>query len=102
MTHRIASARARSDLTVEIEWREGGSDVVDFGPIVARGGVMSRLGDRRFFVEAMRVEPDGYGLGWPSEPANPNEASGIDFSASGLWYRAHPDELAKDLGDAAA
>jgi hypothetical protein len=96
MMPRIAGATARPDHTVEIVWAHGGRDVIDFRPIIAAGGVMTALADSGFFASAMRVEPDGYGLGWPSEPAEPDEVGGIDFSARGLWYRAHPDDLRRD------
>lgn len=101
MSPRIASATARDEFTIEIHWAGGGVDVVDFKPVVARGGVMEALRDPKFFIAGMRVEPDGYGLGWPTEPAQPGEVGGIDFSAQGLWYQAHPEKLAEDQASAA-
>jgi hypothetical protein len=101
MSPRIASAVARDDFSVEIRWVDGGVDRVDFKPIIARGGVMEALGDAKFFVSELRVEPDGYGLGWATKPARPGEVGGIDFSAQGLWYQAHPEKLAEDQVNAA-
>lgn len=102
MFPRIKAARARPDFNVQIEWRDGGRDVIDFKPIIARGGVMSRLSDPEFFVSALQLEADGYALGWPTMPDRADEVGGVDFSASSLWYRAHPDDLKRDEGDEAA
>jgi hypothetical protein len=101
MSPRIKRATAHEDFSVEIAWSDGTKDRVDFRPVIARGGVMAALADARFFTSAMRVEPDGYGLGWPTKPRNSKEVGGVDFSAQGLWYRAHPDKLAQDRTDAA-
>ena len=101
MNPRIARTVARDDFSVEITWADGGVDRIDFRPIIERGGVMAALDDARFFTSKLRVESDGYGLGWPSQPQNSKEVGGIDFSAQGLWYRAHPDKLAQDRTDAA-
>jgi hypothetical protein len=101
MSPRIKRAVAHDDFSVEIAWSDGTTDRVDFRPIIARDGVMTALADARFFVSGMRVEPDGYGLGWPTKPRSSKEAGGIDFSAQGLWYRAHPDKLKQDRTDAA-
>ncbi|WP_431858627.1 DUF2442 domain-containing protein [Azospirillum sp.] len=94
----IAHAKARDDLTVEIDWCEGGRDVVDLRPVAARGGVFAALADPAFFVAAMTVENGGYGLVWPRTPATDDEVGGIDISADSLWYRAHPEEWRKDYG----
>ena len=96
MTPRIASAEARADHTIRIEWRDGSIDVVDFAPVVARGGVMTALADRAFFVDKLVVDADGYSVGWTTEPQAEDEVGGIDFSARSLWYRAHPDDLRRD------
>jgi len=101
MTPRIAKATARPDLIVDIVWADGSSDAIDFAPIVATGGVMTALKDPAFFVAGLQVEPDGYGLDWRTQPAAPDQVGGIDFSAQGLWYRAHPEELARDQASAA-
>jgi hypothetical protein len=102
MSHRIKAALAKPDFSVQIEWQDGSSDTIDFKPIIARGGVMNRLADPEFFVNALQVEADGYALGWPTTPDRPDEVGGIDFSAASLWYRAHPDDLKRDEGDEAA
>ncbi|HSI01964.1 MAG TPA: hypothetical protein VLA02_15270 [Reyranella sp.] len=62
---------------------------------------MNALADPAFFVERIAVDPDGYSLGWPSTPIAPEEVGGIDFSAQGLWYRAHPEGLERDHSAAA-
>ena len=94
MSRAIAGARACPDHTLIVDWAGGGRDVIDFRPIVKLGGVMSALADPKFFVEGLQVEPDGYGLGWPTVPARPDEVGGIDFTAESLWRRAHPGSSA--------
>lgn len=94
----IAQARPHRDFTVEIDWSEGGSDVVDLRPVASRGGVFTALADPEFFVTAMTVEDGGYGLVWPRQPVAADEVGGIDISADSLWYRAHPEEWARDYG----
>lgn len=96
MMPRIAKATVEPDFLLRIEWREGGSDLIDFKPIIAQGGVMSVLADPVFFAMTFTVDRDGYAIGWPSLPRAEDEVGGIDFSAQGLWYRAHPDDLARD------
>ena len=96
MMPRIAKAIAQSDAVLRIEWQNGCADVIDFKPIIDLGGVMKALADPIFFATGFTVDPDGYGVGWPSLPSSPDEVGGIDFSAQGLWYRAHPEDLKRD------
>lgn len=94
----IAKARANRDFSVEIEWTEGGRDVVDLRPVVSRGGVFAALADPDVFVAAMTVEDGGHGLVWPRAATADDEVAGVDISADSLWYRARPEEWAKDYG----
>jgi hypothetical protein len=87
MLHPIKNAAARPDFTVEIIWREGGRDTVSLAWFIARSGVAEPLKDPRYFVERMTIGGDGDWLAWPND---------VDLSADGLWYQAHPDELARD------
>jgi hypothetical protein len=96
MMPRIAKATALPDFRLRIEWLGGRVDTIDFKPIVAQGGVMNALSDPVFFAEKLTVDQDGYALGWPTMPASPDEVGGIDFSARGLCYRAHPEDLERD------
>jgi hypothetical protein len=101
MMPRIAKATGLPNFQLRVEWQDARSDILDFKPIIAQGGVMNALSDPVFFTERLVVDRDGYALGWPTTPAAPEEVGGIDFSAQGLWYRAHPDDLERDHAAAA-
>jgi hypothetical protein len=73
--YEITSAVARPDHTVEIAWSDGATGVVDFLPIIDRGGWFTPLRDGDYFAATMVVLPGGTGLTWPEE---------IDYSADGL------------------
>ena len=96
MMPRIARAIAEPDALLRIQWLDGRADAIDFKPIIALGGVMKALADPIFFATGFSVDLDGYSVGWPSLPNSPDEVGGIDFSAQGLWYRAHPEDLKRD------
>ncbi len=96
MMPRIAKATAEPNFLLQIDWQDGSADVIDFKPIIARGGVMTALADATFFATGFTVDSEGYSLGWPSTPVAADEVGGIDFSAQGLWYRAHPEDLERD------
>lgn len=86
MRHRIIRATARSNYTIEIAWEDGSESRLDFAPIIAAGPVFERLRrDVAYFVERMTIKDDGRVLGWSDE---------IDFSADGLWCKAHPGAAA--------
>ena len=89
----IESAQAHPDFSVTVIWREGGADLIDFRPLL-HGPVFDRLrDDPKAFVETLEIVFDGYAMGWPDD---------LHFSADGLWYRAHPDEYARDYPEEAA
>lgn len=96
MMPRIAKATAEPGFLMRIEWQDGRVDMIDFKPIVAKGGVMTALSDQAFFASGFSVDSEGYSLGWPTMPESAGEVGGIDFSAQGLWYRAHPEDLQRD------
>jgi len=96
MMPRIAKANAEPNFLLRLEWQDGRTDVIDFKPIIAQGGVMMALADAAFFATGFTVDSDGYGLGWPSTPTSAGEVGSIDFSAQGLWYRMHPEDLERD------
>jgi hypothetical protein len=89
----VASAEARPDFTVAITWREGGSDVLDFRPLLHGPMFAGLRDDPKAFVETLEIVFDGYAIGWPGER---------HFSADGLWYTAHPEAYARDFPDEAA
>jgi hypothetical protein len=78
----IAAAVASSDHTVAITWSDGVAGVVDFLPIIDRGGWFTPLRDGDYFAATMVVLPDGAGLTWPEE---------IDYSADFLRQVAFPN-----------
>jgi Protein of unknown function (DUF2442) len=71
----ITEAIAYPDHTVAITWSDGMRGVVDFLPIIDRGGWFTPLRDGDCFVATMSRLPDGAGLTWPEE---------IDYSADFL------------------
>ncbi|CAN5373477.1 hypothetical protein BH10PSE6_BH10PSE6_11750 [soil metagenome] len=101
MMPRIAKATAEPNFLLRVEWQDGRTNVIDFKPITAQGGVMTALADAAFFATGFTVDSDGYGLGRPSTPSAADEVGGIDFSAQGLWYRVHPEDLKRDHPTAA-
>jgi hypothetical protein len=80
----IAAAVAYPDHTVSITWSDGVRAVVDFLPIIDRGGWFTPLRDGDYFVATMIVLPAGVGLTWPEE---------IDYSADFLRQVAFPNGL---------
>jgi hypothetical protein len=80
--YEIVDAVAHSDHTVTITWSDGVRGVVDFLPIIDRGGWFTPLRDPEYFVATMIRLPAGIGLTWPEE---------IDFSSDGLRQAALPN-----------
>ncbi|HVY15721.1 MAG TPA: DUF2442 domain-containing protein [Rhodopila sp.] len=78
----IAAAVAHPDHTVEVTWSDGASAVIDFLPIVDRGGWFTPLREGDYFVRTMILLPDGAGVTWPEE---------IDYSADFLRQVAFPN-----------
>ena len=84
MLFEIVEAIAHEDHTVTITWSDGACGVVDFLPIIDRGGWFTPLRDGNYFVATMRALPTGSGLTWPEE---------IDYSADFLRQVAFPHGL---------
>jgi len=82
--YEIIEAVAHPDHTVTITWSDGARGVVDFLPMIDRGGWFTPLRDPDYFVATMLLLPGGIGLTWPEE---------IDYSADGLRRDAFPDGL---------
>jgi hypothetical protein len=79
--YEITKAVAHPDHTVTITWSDGVRGVVDFLPIIDRGGWFTPLRDGDYFAATMVILPGGAGLTWPDE---------IDYSADGLRRDAFP------------
>ena len=77
----ITEAVAGADHSVTILWSDGARGVVDFLPIIDRGGWFTPLRDGDYFAATMVLLPGGAGLTWPEE---------IDYSADFLRQVAFP------------
>jgi hypothetical protein len=87
MLYEIAEAIAHPDHTVTITWSDGARGVVDFLPIIDRGGWFTPLRDGDWFATNMVILGGGIGLTWPEE---------MDYSADGLRRDAFPDGAPPD------
>jgi Protein of unknown function (DUF2442) len=83
----IRNVKPLPDYFLEIVWADGGTSVLSFRDIIAKGGIFARLSDPDFFA---RVEVGDCGdcLSWTGE---------LDFEADSLWYRAHPETPIEEL-----
>jgi hypothetical protein len=88
MLFEIVEAVASADHTVSIVWSDGAGGVVDFLPIIDRGGWFTPLRDGDYFATTMVVLDKGAGLTWPEE---------IDYSADFLRQVAFPNGLPASL-----
>ncbi len=77
MLHRITIAQPRSDRKVWIEYTDGEAGEVDFGPIIARGGLFDTLRDPALF-EKVRIGEHGRYIEFPGD---------VDFCADALRER---------------
>lgn len=77
----IVSAVAHPDHTITIVWSDGAQGIVDFMPIIDRGGWFTPLRDPGYFIENMVLLPGGAGLTWPQE---------IDYGSDALRRDAFP------------
>jgi hypothetical protein len=84
MLFEITDAVAHPDHTVTITFSDGLRGVVDFLPVIDRGGWFTPLRDGDYFVATMRMLDGGTGLTWPEE---------IDYSADFLRRLAFPNGL---------
>jgi len=80
----IVEAVAHPDHTVSITWSDGVVGVVDFLPVIDRGGWFTPLRDGDYFAATMALLAGGVGVTWPEE---------IDYSADFLRQVAFPNGL---------
>jgi hypothetical protein len=81
MLYEIVEAIAHPDHSVTITWSDGARGVVDFLPIIDRGGWFTPLRDGDYFAATMIVLEGGAGLTWPEE---------IDYASDALRRDAFP------------
>ena len=94
MEHRIIKAAAHRDFTLDLVFEGGDKARVDLAAFIAGARVAENLrSDPELFANFARIEGDGDWLSWPGH---------VDIDADALWYKAHPEELERDFGDAAA
>ena len=89
MEHRIITAVAHPDFTVELVFEGDERAVVSLADFVAVGVVTEPLRrDPTLFAGGLRVEGDGEWIAWPG---------GVEIDADALWYQAHPEDLRRDF-----
>jgi hypothetical protein len=94
MEHRIVKVTANRDFTLDLVFEGGDQAHVDLRAFVATAQVAQALRqDPELFATGVRIEGDGEWLSWPGN---------VDIDADALWYKARPEELGRDFGDAAA
>jgi hypothetical protein len=81
---KLTGAVAHSDHTVALTWSDGVTEVVDFLPIIDRGGWFTPLREGDYFAATMLRLPGGTGVTWPEE---------INYSADFLRQVAFPSGL---------
>jgi hypothetical protein len=84
MLCRIRAVEALPASRLRITYEGGEQRVVDFGPVIRRGGVFAAIAKPHFLVQAA-VDPRGRAVCWPGE---------IEFCADALWLEGHAAEVA--------
>ena len=82
MLRKVIQAVPSRDYLVELTYSDGDSVMVDFKPLIERGGVFAALADTEFF-EQVSVADDGRYIGWPGE---------LEFCADALWLQQHAED----------
>ena len=78
---------------MEVVFDTGEKCTIDLSEFVSTGEVTVNLRDEEYFGLALTVLDDGDGIGWP--------AVDVEIDADALWYKAHPEDWARDYGEAA-
>lgn len=79
--HVISEVWAEPDYKVRLLYSDGIVEIVDFKPVIARGGVFAALLEPDLFSRVSVGERGRY-ITWPGE---------LDFCADALWLEAHGD-----------
>jgi hypothetical protein len=75
MLHRITRIVPESGYRLRLSFGDGLDGIVDFTPIVEKGGVFAPMRDRAFFAR-VELHPNGRLISWPGE---------LEFCADALW-----------------
>lgn len=87
--HRIAHARANADFTLDVRFEDGPEAHVDIADIVTGAEIAAPFRDGQRFASGLTLVEGGEILRWSDQ---------FELHADSLWYRAFPDELARDYG----
>ena len=79
----LTEAVAHPDHTVALTWSDGVSGVVDFLPIIDRGGWFTPLREGDYFAATMLRLAGGAGVTWPEEINNSASHRHLADAASG-------------------
>jgi hypothetical protein len=82
MLRTIRSAAPEPNYKLRLTYADGETIVVDFTPVIQRGGVFAPLSDPEFFSQVSIGERGRY-IQWPGE---------LDFCADALWLEGHASE----------
>ena len=82
MLRTIRSVAPEPNYKLRLIYSAGETIVVDFTPIIQRGGVFAPLSDPAFFSQVSIGERGRY-IQWPGE---------LDFCADALWLEGHTSE----------
>jgi hypothetical protein len=73
----LTGVESRPDFVLHLSYSDGESYELDFKPLIAKGGVMSRIADAAVFSQARPVQ-QGWAVEFPGD---------VDFDADTLrWY----------------
>ena len=79
MLRTIHSVAPEPNYKLRLTYADGETIVVDFTPVIQRGGVFAPLSDPEFFSQVSIGERGRY-IQWPGE---------LDFCADALWLEGH-------------
>jgi hypothetical protein len=82
MLRTIRSVDPEPNYKLRLTYSDGETIIVDFTPVIQRGGVFSPLSDPEFFSQVSIGESGRY-IQWPGE---------LDFCADALWLEGHASE----------
>lgn len=82
MLRTIRSVTPAPNYKLRLTYADGETIVVDFTPVIQRGGVFAPLSDPAFFLQVSIGERGRY-IQWPGE---------LDFCADALWLEGHARE----------